>query len=55
MQLSPYLDNLRSLPFVRRVRLLANRPLRGKATDGVLDLTTPRGQRRLRVEEKAST
>ncbi len=54
IQLSPYLDNLRALPFVRRVRLLANRPRRGKATDGVLELTTPRGQRRLRVEEKAS-
>jgi hypothetical protein len=54
IQLSPYLDNLRSLPFVRRVRLLANRLRRGKAIDGVLELTTPRGQRRLRVEEKAS-
>jgi hypothetical protein len=54
IQLSPYLDNLRSLPFVRRVRLLANRLRRGKATDGLLELTTPRGQRRLRVEEKAS-
>jgi hypothetical protein len=54
IQPSPYLDNLRALPFVRGVCLQADRPHRGTAIDGVLELTTPRGHRKLRVEEKTS-
>jgi len=53
-QPSPYLDNLRSLPFVRGASLRTERPRRGAAADGVLELTTPRGHRKLRVEEKTS-
>jgi hypothetical protein len=51
---SPYLDNLRSLPFVRSVSLHTERLRRGVAADGVLELTTPRGHRKLLVEEKTS-
>ena len=51
---SPYLDNLRSLPFVRSVGLRADRPRGGPAADGVLELTTPRGKTKLRVEETTS-
>lgn len=50
---SLYLDHLRSLPFVRSARFRADRPQRGLAGD-VLELTTPRGHRKLRVEEKTS-
>jgi len=53
-QLSPYLDNLRSLPFVRSASLQEERPRRGVAADDMLELTTPRGHRKLRVEEKTS-
>lgn len=51
---APYLDNLRSLPFVRGASLRAKRPRTGLAADGVLELATPRGERKLRVEEKTS-
>jgi len=54
LQPSPYLDNLRSLPFVRSVGLRADRPRSGLAAVGVLELTTPRGKTKLRVEEKTS-
>jgi hypothetical protein len=51
---SLYLANLRSLPFVRRASLLAGRSRRRGAGDAVLELTTPLGPRKLRVEEKGS-
>ena len=54
LQPSPYLDNLRSLPFVRSVGLRADRPRSGPAAAAVLELTTPRGKAKLRVEEKTS-
>jgi hypothetical protein len=54
VQPSIYLDNLRSLPFVHRACLRSDRPGRRTAADGVLELTTPRGHRKLRVEEKTS-
>lgn len=51
---SPYIESLRSLPFVRAVTLKATRDHSERAVAGILELTTPRGHRRLAVEEKRS-
>jgi hypothetical protein len=50
----PYLENLLSLPFVRKATLHPAPQPKGSRADGKLELTTPRGRRRLVVEEKAS-
>lgn len=53
-QTTPYLENLLSLPFLRKASLQLQ-PRRSKSRgEAVLELTTPRGRQRLRVEEKAS-
>jgi hypothetical protein len=52
---SPYLKNLLSLPFLAKASLNP-KPQKGKGSrgDAILELTTPRGSRRLLVEEKGS-
>ncbi len=51
---APYLENLRSLPFLSKASLKPEHRQKGSQGDALLDLTTPRGRRRLRVEEKRS-
>jgi hypothetical protein len=51
---SPYLENLLWLPFLRKAVLRAQPHRTGSRGDAILELTTPRGRRRLRVEEKRS-
>ncbi len=51
---SPYLENLLSLPFLRKATLQAEPQRMGSHGDAMLELTTPRGRRRLLVEEKGS-
>lgn len=52
--MSPYLDNLRALPFLRKATLQAEPHRMGSRGDAILKLTTPRGRRRLLVEEQGS-
>jgi len=52
---SPYLENLLSLPFLRKATLQPERQQKGSRSDATLELTTARGTRRqLLVEEKRS-
>jgi hypothetical protein len=51
---SPYLENLLSLPFLRGARLDTQHRHTGARGGSILELTTPQGRRRLRVEEKGS-
>jgi hypothetical protein len=51
---SPYLANLLSLPFLKNATLRAQPHREGRRADALLELTTPRGRRRLSVEEKGS-
>jgi hypothetical protein len=51
---SPYLENLLSLPFLMNATLKAEPHRKGTRGDAMLELTTPRGHRRLSVEEKGS-
>jgi hypothetical protein len=51
---SPYLENLLSLPFLRNAALQAGPDRSGTREGALLELTTPRGRRRLAVEEKGS-
>ena len=51
---SPYLENLLSLPFVGKATLRAELRRMGSRGEAMLELTTPRGRRRLLVEEKGS-
>jgi hypothetical protein len=53
-RLSPYLENLLSLPFLREASLKSEHRQKGSRDAGILELTTPRGRRRLLVEEKGS-
>lgn len=50
----PYLENLLSLPFLSEARLKPQHRQKRSQSDVTLELTTPRGRRRLRVEEKGS-
>ncbi len=50
----PYLENLLSLPFLRKAHLKPEHRQKGSQGDAMLELTTPRGRRQLRVEEKGS-
>jgi len=51
---SPYLENLLSLPFLSKASLKPEHREKGSQSDAMLELTTPRGRRRLLVEEKGS-
>jgi hypothetical protein len=51
---SPYLENLLSLPFLRNATLQTEPHRKGARGDAMIELTTPRGRRRLSVEEKGS-
>jgi hypothetical protein len=51
---SPYLENLLSLPFLRKATVRREHHPKDSGVDGILEVTTPRGRRRLFVEEKAS-
>lgn len=51
---TPYLENLLSLPFVRKAILRAEPHRIRSHDDSILELTTPRGRRRLLVEVKGS-
>jgi hypothetical protein len=49
-----YLENLLSLPFLTKARLRPAPHQKGSRGDAVLEIATPRGARRLSVEEKGS-
>lgn len=49
-----YLEKLLSLPFLRKATLQPEPHPKGSRADGMLELTTPRGRRRLLVEERGS-
>jgi len=51
---SPYLESLLSLPFLRNATLQTQPRRIGARGNATLELTTPRGRRRLSVEEKGS-
>ena len=51
---SPYVENLLSLPFVKRANLSIEPSRRQPHNHTVLELVTPQGRRRLVVEEKRS-
>jgi hypothetical protein len=51
---SLYLENLLSLPFVRNASLRAEPAPTRRRGEAILELTTPAGHRKLRVEEKRS-
>lgn len=52
---APYLDALRALPFVRKATLtVAPQRRAGRAAGAILELVTPRGRQRWRVEETGS-
>jgi hypothetical protein len=51
---SPYLKHLLSLPFLRKATLQAEPHRMGSRGEAMLELTTPRGRRRLLVEQKGS-
>jgi len=53
VQMSPYLEHLLSLPFLSKA-VLQPQPRRVGRGDATLELTTPRGRRRLLVEETRS-
>lgn len=54
MGTSPYLENLLSLPFLSGATLDPEHGRKNSRGDTILELTTPRGRRRLLVEEKGS-
>ncbi len=51
---SPYVENLLSLPFLRKATLHPGPQRKNSRADGMLELTTLRGRRQLLVEEKTS-
>ena len=51
---SPYLESLLSLPFLSKATFQAEPQRMGSRGDATLELTTPRGRRRLLIEEKSS-
>ena len=51
---APYLANLLSLPFLKKASLQPQHYQKGLRGNAALELTTPRGRRRLSVEEKGS-
>jgi len=51
---SPYVDHLLALPFLKRAAFLPEPESSRHRADAILELTTPRGRKRLLVEEKTS-